>query len=110
MQRKKRNIPLQEDSESQSKRQNHPHESSENHKIGVVCWDGRTGKGRQLVPLVGDRNPSSEVLPKGKRGRSKRIIRRGAVEKGRSVRVMEGKKSEETTQSNTCSPQGQKYL
>ena len=64
----------------------------------------------QLEELVGDQNPSPEAPPRSKRGGSKGNIRggttaRGAMEKCRYVRVVEGGKSR-----NTSLPCGQKYL
>ena len=48
---------------------------------------------------------------KGKRRENEGDVRRGAIangamEKGECVRVIEGRRSEEMTQSNTSSPQG----
>ena len=62
---------------------------------GDTCWGGRTEKGGQLIGLVADQNLSSEAPPRCKRRRRK--VRRGAtsreaMEKGRSAKVIEGKK------------------
>ena len=43
---------------------------------------------------------------KSKRGGSKGDVRRGAMEKGGCVRVIEGRRSEEMIHANTSSPRG----
>ena len=65
----------------------------------------------RLVELVGDQNPSSEAPPRSKKGGSKGKIRegataRGAMEESRYFRLIEERRSEKMTQSNTSSPRG----
>ena len=59
-------IPLQKDSESQSKKQSHPNELSENSRKRDVRWGERPEKEGRLVELVGDQNPGSEAPPRSK--------------------------------------------
>ena len=69
---KETSIPLQKDSESQSKKQSHPNELSENSRKGDVCWGERPKKEGRLVELVGDQNPGSEAPPRSKTGRERK--------------------------------------
>ena len=59
-------IPLQKNSESQSKKQNHPNELSENSRKGDVRWGERPEKEEWLVELVGVQNPDSKAPPRSK--------------------------------------------
>ena len=52
--KKETSIPLQKDSESQSKKQSHLDELSENSRKGDVRWGQRPEKEGRLVELVGD--------------------------------------------------------
>ena len=78
---------------------------------GDACWGDRPEREGQIEELVGDQNPSSEAPPSSKKRWSKGDARRGAsargvMEKGGCVRVIEGRRSEEMTQSNTSPPAG----
>ena len=62
---------------------------------GNVCWGKRLENEGQIVQLVGDENPGPEACPRSKRGESRGDVRggataRGAMEKSRYVRVVEG--------------------
>ena len=46
---KETSIPVQKDSESQSRRQSHPNEPNENSRKRDVCWGGRPEKKKRLV-------------------------------------------------------------
>ena len=83
-QRKERSISLQKDSKSQS----HPNELSENCKKGG--WDRRAKKEGQLEKFEGNYSPTSKAPPREK-GRSKRDVERKAMEKNRSIGVIEKK-------------------
>ena len=65
---RERIIPLQKDNESQSKRQNHQKELSENCRKGAVHWGRRTEKEGEMVELVGDQNSSPEAPSRSKKG------------------------------------------
>ena len=72
----------------------------------VVRWSERPEKAGLLVELGGDQNLRSELLPKCKRRRSKEDVEKGmaakgAIEKCRIVRIIEGRRLEEMTQSKT---------
>ena len=69
-------IPLQKNSESQSKKQSHSKEISKNSRKRDVCWDERPEKKGRLVELVGDQNPGSEAPPRSKIGRERKEQRR----------------------------------
>ena len=69
-------------------------------KEGVVHWRGRAEKKVQLADLVGDQSPSLEEPPRSKRGGSKGDVGKGAMEKGKDVKVIDG-----VIQSNTSSLQ-----
>ena len=58
---KETSIPLQKDSESQSKKQSHPNELFENSRKGDVHWGERPEEEGRLVELVGDQKPGSEA-------------------------------------------------
>ena len=62
--RKETCIPLQKNSDSQSKKQSHPSELSENSRKGDVRWGERPEKEGWLVELVGDQNPGFEAPPR----------------------------------------------
>ena len=66
-------------------------------------------KAGQLEELKGNRNPGSEPPPRYKRGyrkKSKKDVRRAAMEKGSSVKIIEERRSEKMTQLNSSSPPG----
>ena len=63
---KETSIPLQKDSDSQTKQQRHPNELSENSRKADVRWGERPEKEGRLVELVGDPNPGSEAPPRSK--------------------------------------------
>ena len=63
---KETSIPLQKDSDHQSKKQSHANELSENSRKGDVRWGKRPEKEGRSVELVGDQNPGSEAPPRSK--------------------------------------------
>ena len=67
---------MQKDSESQSKKQSHPDELSENSRKGDVRWGERPEKEGRFIELVGDQNPGSEAHPRSKIGRERKEQRR----------------------------------
>ena len=78
------------DSESQSKKQSHSNELSENSRKGDVRWGERPEKEERLVELVGDQNRGSNAPPRSKIGRERKgEVKRGSMEKSRYVRVIE---------------------
>ena len=102
---KETSIPLQKDSRSQSKKQSHPNELSENSRKGDICWGERPEKERRLVELVGDQNPGSKALSRIKiRRERKGDVRGGAMKKSRYLRVLEREEVRAMTQSNAFSP------
>ena len=61
-------IPLQKDSESQSKMQSHSKELSKNYRKEAVRWRERGEKGERFVKLGCDENPNSKAPPECKQG------------------------------------------
>ena len=59
-------MPLQKDSDSQSKKQSHPNELSENSRKGDFRRGERPEREKRLVELVGDQNPGSEAPTRSK--------------------------------------------
>ena len=82
---REKTIPLQKDSEGQRKRQSHPKKLLENCRKEAICGGGRLEKERQLAELGDDQSPSNKASARSRRRRSKGDVRRGAIEKGRSV-------------------------
>ena len=91
--KKEGSIPLQKDSESQSERQSRLNELSENCRKGAVRWGKKTEK-RLTVSRLG---LEATLRCEGKGRRSNGDVKKGAtatglMEKGKSVKVIEGKK------------------
>ena len=72
---KETSIPLQKDSESQSKKLSHPNKLSKKSRETFVGAKDRR-KRDSLAKLVGDQNPGPETPPKSKTARERREKRR----------------------------------
>ena len=89
---------MQKDSGSQSRKQSHPSELSENYRKGDSRSDKRPERERQIEQLIGVRTQVLQHLSgarKGERGGSKRYVRgrataRGALWKDGYIRVIKG--------------------
>ena len=67
---------MQKDSESGSKKQNHPNELSKNSRKREVSWGERPEKDGRLLELVSVQNPGFEAFPRSNIGRKRKEHRR----------------------------------
>ena len=73
---KETSIPLQKDSESQSRRQSHPSELSESWRKEDARWGERLGREGQIEEMVGGQNPGPEAPPRNKKEQERREQRK----------------------------------